>query len=70
MNENTPFRITDFAGAERPRERLGPKSLSKAELLAILLRVGVKGENAVQVALNTIDGVLGLHRASFDEVYA
>ncbi len=73
MNENTPFRITDFAGAERPRERLarlGPKSLSKAELLAILLRVGVKGENAVQVALNTFDGVLGLHRASFDEVCA
>ena len=73
MNENTPYRITDFAEAERPRERLarlGPKSLSNAELLAILVRVGVKGENAVQVALNTFDGVLGLHRASFDEVCA
>ena len=76
MNENTPFRITDFAESERPRERLarlGPKSLSNAELLAILVRVGVKGENAVQVAqrlLNTFDGVLGLHRATFDEVCA
>ncbi|MFL7891312.1 MAG: RadC family protein [Anaerolineales bacterium] len=76
MNENTPYRITDFAESERPRERLarlGPKSLSNAELLAILLRVGVKGENAVQVAqrlLNTFGGVKGLHRASFDEVCA
>ena len=69
MTDNTSYRITDFAESERPRERLarlGPKSLSNAELLAILLRVGVKGENAVQVAqrlLNTFDGVLGLHRA-------
>ena len=76
MNENTPYRITDFAESERPRERLarlGPKSLSNAELLAILLRVGVKGENAVQVAqrlLNAFDGVKGLHRAPFDEVCA
>ena len=44
MKENTPYRITDFAESERPQERLarlGPKSLSNAELLAILLRVGV-----------------------------
>ncbi|UCE00269.1 MAG: DNA repair protein RadC [Chloroflexota bacterium] len=74
--EYTSYRITDFAESERPRERLarlGPKSLSNAELLAILIRVGVKGENAVQVAqrlLNTFDGILGLHRAAFDEVCA
>jgi len=45
-NENTPYRITDFAEAEQPRERLarlGPKSLSNAELLAILVRVGSRG---------------------------
>ena len=72
--EITAYRITDFAESERPRERLarlGPKSLSNAELLAILLRTGVKGENAVQVAqrlLNTFDGIMGLHRAAFDEV--
>jgi DNA repair protein RadC len=76
MNENTTYRITDFAESERPRERLarlGPKSLSNAELLAILLRVGVKGENAVQVAqrlLNTFEGVKGLHSAPFDEICA
>ena len=76
MKKNTPYRITDFAESERPRERLarlGPKSLSNAELLAILLRVGVKGENAVQVTqrlLNAFDGVKGLHRAPFYEVCA
>ncbi len=76
MKKNTPYRITDFAESERPRERLarlGPKSLSNAELLAILIRVGVKGENAVQLAqrlLNTFDGVKGLHRAPFDEICA
>jgi DNA repair protein RadC len=46
------YRITDLEAAERPRERLakhGPQVLSSAELLAILLRVGVTGENAVQV---------------------
>lgn len=45
MKESTStYRITDLAEAERPRERLaqlGPGSLSNAELLAILLRVGV-----------------------------
>ncbi len=73
-NKNTTYRITDFAESDRPRERLarlGPSSLSTAELLAILLRVGVSGENAVQVAnrlLVTFNGIAGLHQASFDEV--
>jgi DNA repair protein RadC len=47
------YRITDLAIEERPRERLarlGSQALSSAELLAILLRVGVQGENSVQVA--------------------
>jgi DNA repair protein RadC len=45
--------------------------LSNAELLAILLRVGVSGENAVQVGhrlLTTFGGLTGLHRASYAEV--
>ncbi len=68
------YRITDLDEAERPRERLaklGPQALSKPELLAILLRVGVQGENAVQVGqrlLQTFGGLAGLQRASFDEV--
>ena len=74
--EETTYRITDLAETERPRERLarlGSLALSNAELLAILLRVGVKGENAVQVSqrlLNKYGGVSGLHRASFDLICA
>ena len=43
------YRITDLEESDRPRERLaelGPQALSNAELIAILLRVGIKGENA------------------------
>jgi DNA repair protein RadC len=69
-----PYRITDLEEEERPRERLaklGPQALSKPELLAILLRVGVQGENAVQVGqrlLQAFGGLAGLQRASFAEV--
>jgi DNA repair protein RadC len=68
------YRIKDLALNDRPRERLaevGPQALSNAELLAILLRVGVSGENAVQVGqrlLLKFGGLIGLHRASFQEV--
>jgi DNA repair protein RadC len=68
------YRITDLHETERPRERLaslGPQVLSNAELLAILLRVGVPGENAVQVGqrlLQTFGGLPGLHRAPFEEL--
>ena len=68
------YRITDLEETERPRERmakLGPEALSNAELIGILLRVGVQGENAVQMGqrlLVDMGGLTGLHRASFDEV--
>ncbi len=45
--------ITDWPEHERPRERLlthGPQALSDAELLAIFLRVGVRGKSAVDLA--------------------
>ena len=45
--------ITDWPLQERPRERLlaqGAAALADAELLAILLRTGVKGKSAVDVA--------------------
>jgi DNA repair protein RadC len=45
--------ISDWPLQERPRERLlalGPQSLADAELLAILLRTGIKGKSAVDVA--------------------
>ncbi|MBU0510624.1 MAG: DNA repair protein RadC [Chloroflexi bacterium] len=75
-NQPPTYRITDLAESERPRERLaklGPQALSTAELIAILLRVGVSGENAVQVGqrlLQNFDGLSGLHSASYDEVRA
>ena len=45
--------ITDWPAAERPREKLlerGAAALSDAELLAIFLRVGVRGKSAVDLA--------------------
>lgn len=72
--QNAPYRITDLDEEERPRERLakhGPQTLSNSELLAILLRVGVKGENAVQMGnriLKDLGGLQGIHRAAYDDV--
>jgi DNA repair protein RadC len=68
------YRITDLAVSDRPRERLaelGPQALSNPELLAILLRVGVPGENAVQVGqrlLDNLGGISGIHRAAYADV--
>ncbi len=58
--------ILDWQPDERPRERLlaqGPGALSDAELLAICLRTGVRGESAVDLARNLLTehgGVRGL----------
>jgi len=49
--------ITDWAEDEKPREKLlvkGAESLSDAELVAILLRTGVKGRSAVDVARDAL----------------
>jgi DNA repair protein RadC len=73
---HTAYRITDLTADERPRERMekkGAAALSTAELLAILLRVGVEGENAVQLGARLLDqfgGLSGLQRADFQEVCA
>jgi DNA repair protein RadC len=69
---NATYRITDLAVTDRPRERLarlGPGSLSNPELLAILLRVGVPGENAVQLAQRLLS-VFGGISAPLEEVCA
>ena len=64
--------IRDLPLDMRPRERLiyaGAGALSNAELLAILLRVGGRGENALRMAerlLAQFGGVAGLAQASFD----
>jgi len=70
------YRISDLQESERPRERLrseGADKLGNAELLAILLRVGVPGESAVQVGerlLHAFGGLAGIHRAPFEELVA
>lgn len=74
VREKSGYRIADLPDADRPRERLavlGAQSLTAAELLAILLRVGVRGENAVQVGqrlINTFEGIDGMHRAAFEDL--
>ena len=73
-NSKPTYRISDLHESDRPRERLenlGPQVLTNAELIAILLRVGVPGENAVEVAqrlLNKFGGLSGLHRTPFEEL--
>jgi DNA repair protein RadC len=68
--------IADLPESDRPRERLvnlGAQALSSAELIAILLRVGVQGEGAVQVGqrlLGQFGGLTGLHRAPIEELVA
>jgi DNA repair protein RadC len=68
------YRITDLSTSDRPRERLaalGPEALSNAELVAILLRSGIVGLNAVQLAqrlLAEAGGLTGLHRMSYEEL--
>ena len=49
--------ITDWPREDRPREKLlrkGVESLSDAELVAILLRTGVRGKSAVELARETL----------------
>lgn len=65
--------IQDLPANERPRERLqhyGAKSLSNAELLAIILRAGVEGCSAValgQQLLAQFKGLRGLAQATIDD---
>lgn len=62
--------LRDFPAHEKPRERLaryGPASLADSELIAILLRVGVGGENVLDLArrlLHQVGGLTGLGRAN------
>lgn len=68
------LRIKDQPASERPRERLaasGADALSNAELIAILLRTGLKGTNAVEVGkmlLVRFGSLQELARASVDDL--
>jgi len=55
--------ISDWPIAERPRERLlakGASTLSDAELLAVLLRTGVRGKSAVDLGRELLAEFKGL----------
>ncbi len=70
----TSTRIKDLPDSERPRERLvekGADALRTAELIAILLRTGLKGVSAIQVGEQLVQkfGTLdSLSRASLDDL--
>lgn len=67
-------RIQDLSLEERPRERLaqrGAGALRNAELLAILLRTGIRGASAIAIAeamLQRFNSLESLARASVDEL--
>jgi DNA repair protein RadC len=68
------LRLKDQPASERPRERLvarGPGALSPAELIAILLRTGLKGTNVVRIGehlLQKYGSLNALALATVDEL--
>lgn len=56
--------LSDRPSSERPREKLlerGPESLTDAELIAILLRTGLPGQDAIALAHSLISEFGGLY---------
>ena len=68
------LKIREMPRDERPREKLaahGASSLTTPELIDILLRTGVSGANAVEVARQLLEkygSLTGLSRCSVDEL--
>jgi DNA repair protein RadC len=68
------MKLKDQPASERPRERLvayGPDALSHAELIAILLRTGLKGVNVVEIGRQLLAKYQTLHalaQASLDDL--
>ena len=68
------LRIHDLPVSERPRERLaekGAEALTHAELIAILLRTGLRGRSAIEIAqelLQRFGSLNGLERASLEDL--
>lgn len=70
--------MKDIPTLERPYEKClkyGAEALSDAELLAVLLRTGTKGENVLALAesllyqnQNKDEGLLGIHQFSFQSL--
>ncbi|MGC1479321.1 MAG: DNA repair protein RadC [Chthoniobacterales bacterium] len=74
MEDEDRGRIAEIPKGDRPREKLalrGAGSLTDAELLAIFLRTGIPGRNAIRVAgdlLKTTGGLGTLARCSIQEI--
>ena len=70
----TSMRLKDQPLSERPRERLalhGARVLTPAELVAILLRTGLKGTNVVQIGKELVQkygSLVSLAQASLDDL--
>jgi DNA repair protein RadC len=68
------LKIREMPQEERPREKLaahGASALTNPELIAILLRTGIVGTNAIEVArelLETYGSLRGLSRCRVDEL--
>ena len=68
------MKLKDQPASERPRERLvalGADALSHAELIAILLRTGLKGTNAVDIGKQLVHkygSLQALARASIEDL--
>ena len=72
---NANMTVKDMALEERPREKMlaqGEKSLSNAELLAIILRTGTKQKNVIDLANYIINkdsqGIRYLQDITIDEL--
>ena len=67
-------RIQELPEAERPREKLaklGAAALADSELIAILLRTGMKGKSAIDIARELLvhfQNIGGIARASVTEI--
>ena len=74
MDEVNYHTLKDLPAAERPRERLevlGEGALGNAELIAIALRTGARGQNALVLAqslLAAFGGLSGVSHASIREL--
>ncbi|MGL4874997.1 MAG: RadC family protein [Clostridium sp.] len=73
MKENT-LKVLDIPKGERPQEKLisfGAESLTDAELLALILRTGIKGENVITLSQRIIaelGGLDGILNASLEDI--
>lgn len=71
------YTIKDMLEEERPYEksrRFGTKSLTDIELMAVLLRTGVKGENSLELAKkilypdHCLQGLAGVHQWTYEKL--